>query len=87
MPIENFGRATWPRPVEADRTGGGVSATPYWAPREEDDLKAAEAQWRQALQRLPDADRVEVEFLAMPQLAVMMDDAAENSRLRLLDRL
>lgn len=53
MPIENFGRATWPRPVEADRTGGGVSATPYWAPREEDDLKAAEAQWRQALQRLP----------------------------------
>lgn len=66
---------------------GGVSASPYWAPPEEDDLTAAEAQWRQALQRLPDADHMEAKFLAMPQLAVMMEDAAENIMLRLLDRL
>ncbi|MCG5259432.1 hypothetical protein EM868_23815 [Cupriavidus gilardii] len=62
------------------------SATPYWASRDDDDFRAAEAQWRQALQRLPDADQVEVRFLAMPQLAVMMDGMAANM-MRLLERI
>jgi hypothetical protein len=64
----------------------GFAVAPRWTPREDVDFAVAEAQWRQALQRLPAADRVEAEFLAMPQLATASDRAAATIR-RLLDRI
>lgn len=71
----------------ADWFDDGFLLPAGFRPRREEGLAVEREQWRDALQRLPEADRVELQALLMPELFVSMEVGVERIQQRILKRL